>query len=170
MELRVPEKLETERLWLRQFREPDWRDLHEYYSDESATSYTFGRKLSEADTWRILCGMLGHWAARGYGPYAVEEKASGVVLGTVGFWFPLDWPEPEIKWALAARHWGKGFAKEAALAVLAAGREHLRDIRLISMIHPENTPSIRLAEAMGARYEYSVDYEDKPHHVYRHSY
>ena len=169
MKFLVPEQLETERLLLRQFQESDWKYLHEYYSDESATKYTWGRALNEAETWGTMCGMIGHWQIRGYGPYAVEEKASGTVLGPVGFWFPNDWPEPEIKWALAPRHWGKGFAKEAAMAVHAAGRKYLPDIKLISLIHPDNVPSIKLALAIGAHFEKTIEHEEGTFNIYRHS-
>lgn len=168
MNFRVPEELETERLLLRQFDENDVADLHRYYGDAEATRYTFARPLTQADTWRMLCSMIGHWHVRGYGPYAVEEKASGAVLGTVGFWYPLGWPEPEIKWALARRYWGRGFAAEAARAVQAAGRQHLPDIALISMIHPDNEPSIRLALALGATCERQCTYEDREYDIYRH--
>ncbi|UCG74070.1 MAG: GNAT family N-acetyltransferase [Chromatiales bacterium] len=164
----VPAELQTPRLLLRQFLDDDWQDLHDYYSDQDATRYTFGRLLTEGDTWRIMCGMIGHWQIRGYGPYAVEEKETGKVLGTVGFWYPIDWPEPEIKWALARKHWGQGFASEAARAVQAAGKQYLPDISLISLIHPDNLPSIRLARSIGAEFEREAPYEGKVFHVYRH--
>jgi RimJ/RimL family protein N-acetyltransferase len=165
----VPERLETERLLLRQFQESDWQDLHEYYSDKEAKKYTGGNVLSEAETWQTMCGMIGHWQIRGYGPYAVEEKATGTVVGPIGFWYPHDWPEPEIKWALAPRHWGKGFAKEAAIAVHEAGRKYLPEIALISLIHEDNTPSIKLALCIGAEFERTIDYESGTYHIYRHS-
>ena len=164
----VPRTLQTDRLTLRQFRHQDWSDLHAYYSDQEATRYTFGRRLSEGDTWRIMCGMIGHWQIRGYGPYAVVEKKSQKVLGTVGFWYPVDWPEAEIKWALAAHAWGKGFAFEAARAVQQAGGKYLPGTRLISLIHPENGRSINLALALGASYEKVVPHEGMAMHLYRH--
>jgi RimJ/RimL family protein N-acetyltransferase len=168
MELLVPQQLESKRLLLRQFADRDWQDLHQYFSDPEATLFTHGRVLTEGETWRVMCSMIGHWQLRGYGPYAVEEKASGSVLGTVGFWYPNDWPEPEIKWGLAQRHWGQGFATEAARLVHAAGREHLPDYALISLIHDDNKASIGVALAIGARRERSIDYEGEPHGVYRH--
>jgi RimJ/RimL family protein N-acetyltransferase len=168
MELLVPQQLESKRLLLRQFADRDWQDLHQYFSDPEATLFTHGRALTEGETWRVMCSMIGHWQLRGYGPYAVEEKASGSVLGTVGFWYPNDWPEPEIKWGLAQRHWGQGFATEAARLVHAAGREHLPDYALISLIHDDNKASIGVALAIGARRERSIDYEGEPHGVYRH--
>ena len=102
MEPIVPKQLETERLHLRQFEESDWRDMYEYYSNAEATKFTLGRTLSEGDTWRVVCTMIGHWQVRRYGPYAVVEKQSGVVIGTVGFWYPLDWPSPENQMGTSA--------------------------------------------------------------------
>lgn len=164
----VPIALETERLALRQFRENDWRALHEHYSDEACTRFTFGRALSESGSWRAMASMLGHWQLRGYGPYAVEEKASGQVLGTVGLWYPVDWPEPEIKWALSRRHWGKGFASEAARAVQRMASVHLPEVSLISFIHAQNAASIQLARSIDAVFEREMDFYGNPWHVYRH--
>ncbi|WP_445400642.1 GNAT family N-acetyltransferase [Zobellella sp. An-6] len=165
----VPEHIETARLILRPFREEDWQDLHHYYSYAEATTFTVGQPLSEGETWRTLCGMIGHWSLRGYGPYAVEEKASGVVVGTVGFWYPNDWPGPEIKWALAPAYWGRGLASEAARAVHRVGLSHLPDIALISFIHAQNVASIRLARAIGASLKREVEFRGANWHIYEHA-
>ena len=169
MKYLVPTRLETERLILREFRDEDWHALHAYYSDEEATRYTFGNALTKGQTWRTMCGMIGHWQLRRYGPYALERKDDGAVLGTVGFWFPNNWPEPEIKWALAPPYWGNGYASEAARAVLAAGHEHIPKIRLISLIDPDNHGSIHVAQAIGATFEGHFDLDGKLCHVYRHA-
>lgn len=168
MNSRVPELLETSRLILRQFKENDWQDLHRYYSSETATQFTVGRAFSEGETWRTLCSMVGHWQLRGYGPYAIEHKETGQVLGTAGFWYPNDWPEPEIKWALAPEYWGQGYASEAARAVQQAGRECMPDVRLISFVHSENQASIQLAKAVGAVFEKKVNFRGGLWHIYRH--
>lgn len=168
MAFTVPETIETPRLILRQFREEDWRDLHAYYASEQATQFTVGRALSEGESWRMMCSMIGHWQLRGYGPYAVEEKASGRVIGTVGFWYPNDWPEPEIKWALAPIYWGQGFASEAARAVQQVGLRYLPGTRLISFIHSQNTASLQLAEALGATREQEVSFRGAQWVIYRH--
>jgi hypothetical protein len=49
----------------------------------------------------MMACLLGHWYLRGYGPYAVGEKSSSRVLGSVGLFYPNDWPEPEITRNLA---------------------------------------------------------------------
>ena len=164
----VPKEIETERLNLRQFRDDDWQDLHRYYSDENATKYTVSRSFTEGDTWRALCSMLGHWTIRKYGPYAIEEKKSSRVIGIVGFWFPNDWPSPEIKWALAPEYWGKGFAKEAATAVQQVGRKHMPEIPLISLIHSKNEASKKLAVALGAKFDREIVFRNATFEIYRH--
>ena len=168
MKYRVPETLKTERLLLRQFEEEDWRDLHVYFSDPVATRYTFRRSLSEGETWRALCSMIGHWQLRKYGPYAVVEKARDRVIGICGFWFPNDWPEPEIKWALAREYWGQGFAREAALAVQEAGLRYMPETSLISFIDSGNQASIALAMSVGATLEKETEFRGGNWHVYRH--
>ena len=164
----IPRRLETDRLLLRPFVNDDWRALHEHFADPECTRYTFRRALTEAASWRAMASMAGHWDLRGYGPYAVEEKATGTVLGTVGPWYPLEWPEPEIKWALARRHQGNGYASEAVRAVQRMAHECLPDLALISLIDRQNAPSIRLALAVGATLERELEFAGGPFHLYRH--
>ncbi len=168
MDILVPTELNTERLLLRQFIDSDWNGLHKHYSDAEATKYTYGRALTEGETWRTMCGMLGHWQIRGYGPYSVVEKSSGKVVGAVGFWFPNDWPSPEIKWALSKPYWGKGYASEATRAVQAAGLKYLPNIALISLIHKSNHASIKLAENVGAALEKEIEFRGNAWNMHRH--
>ena len=165
----IPENIETERLNLRMFIDDDWRAMHEHYSDEICTAFTMSRTLSEGESWRTVASIIGHWHLRGYGPYAVEDKLSGMLLGTVGLWYPNDWPETEIKWALLRRYWGKGFASEATRAVKKMAAEFLPDSSLISLIHSENVASIQLALAIGAKFEKEIEFRNGKWHVYRHS-
>lgn len=168
MLFRVPDTLETERLILRQFKEPDWQALHHYYSSSKATQFTVGREFTEGETWRAMCSMVGHWQIRGYGPYALQEKASGEVVGIAGFWYPNDWPSPEIKWALAPAYWGRGYASEAARAIQKAGAQYLPEVALISLIHADNAASIQLALAVGACFEKEIVFRGARWHIYRH--
>jgi len=160
MKFKIPEKIETDRLILRYFLEEDWKDLFEYYSDEVCMKFTVGRSLTKWETWRTLATMIGHWQLRGYGPYAIVEKEGGKVLGPVGMWFPLEWPEPEIKWGLSQKEWGKGYAREAALAVRIMAAEYMPDLQLISLIASDNTASIKVATSIGAAYEKDVPFRD----------
>lgn len=86
----------------------------------------------------------------------------------MGFWFPNDWPSPEIKWALAPEYWGKGFAKEAASAVQKVGRQYMPDVSLISLIHSKNDASKRLAIALGASLDREIEFRNAIFEIYNH--
>jgi RimJ/RimL family protein N-acetyltransferase len=146
----------------------DWMAMHEHYSDPECTQYTFRRMLSEGESWRAMASLLGHWAIRGYGPYAVVENASRHVLGAVGPWYPNDWPEPEIKWALIRKYWGRGYASEAVRAVQGMMAACWKAQAPISFIDAGNLPSLRLARAVGAHFEREAEFRGSIWHIYRH--
>lgn len=164
----LPREIVTRRLLLCPLVHEDWPALHAHYGDARCTQFTFGRALTEGESWRALCSMVGHWAIRGYGPWALVEASSGVVLGAAGFWYPNDWPEPEIKWMLARAYWGHGYASEAVRAIQTLAPRCLGPRAPISLIHVDNTPSIRLALAVGARLERPMAFRGGLWHVYRH--
>jgi len=150
------------------FREDDWARMHAHYAKEECTRFTLGRTLSEGESWRLTATLAGHWLLRGYGPYALEEKASGAMIGACGLWFPTDFPEREIKWALAPGQWGKGYASEAARAVQRMAAEIYPDRPPISFIHRDNQASVRVALAVGAALESEMPFRGGLFQVYRH--
>lgn len=164
----LPDDIATKRLILRKFVHEDWSALHEYYSDPECTRFTFQRTLNEAESWRAMAGMVGHWELRGYGPYAIVESGTGLVVGAAGLWFPNDWPEPEIKWALIRSKWGKGYASEAVRAIQPIAFKVLNGKPPISLINAENSASIQLALAVGASFEREMEFRGSLHHIYRH--
>lgn len=166
MKFLIPELLETPRLYLRLFEGRDWDALCEMFNDEECVRYTVKTPLTNWQTWRTLASYLGHWHLRGYGPYAVVEKSTGEMIGPVGLWFPGDWPEPEIKWSLAKRFWGRGYAHEAAQAVKDLGFQALGTNRLISLILPENERSKNLALKMGGNFEKNIPFRDATADIY----
>jgi RimJ/RimL family protein N-acetyltransferase len=74
----------------------------------------------------------------------------------------------EIGYRLARSAWGKGFATEAARAVRDVAVHTLGIKRLIAIIDPANTASIRVAQKIGMHHESEVRLEgyDHPDHVY----
>lgn len=162
-----PDFFQTARLDLRPFKDDDWMPLHELYGDIECTRFTFKRAFTEGESWRAMCSMVGHWVIRGYGPLAAVERDTGAVIGTIGLWYPNDWPEPEIKWALARRFWGKGYASEAVRAIQGPAFECLGKAP-ISFIDAENKASIQLASAVGAVLERRVEFRGSPWQIYRH--
>lgn len=144
-------RLETERLLLREYREADFDAFAAFFATERSR-YIAGPTTREL-AWRGLAAHLGHWALRGYGFWAVEEKASGRFCGHVGLWYPEGWMEPEVGWVMMSDFEGRGIAHEAALAARAHAYDTLGWPTAVSMIDPDNTRSIRLAERLHCRFE-----------------
>jgi RimJ/RimL family protein N-acetyltransferase len=95
--------------------------------------------------------ILGHWQLRGYGLFALEEKATGALVGRAGFFEPEGWPGFELGWMLRRASWGQGYATEAARRLLAHAFTDMKRERVISLIRAANAPSIRVAERLGER-------------------
>ncbi len=112
--------------------------------------------LDRDDAWRQMAMLAGHWHLRGYGMWAVEERATGDFVGRVGLHYPEGWPGRELGWALARPFWGLGYATEAARAALGQAFDRLGWPRVISLIDPANTRSVRLAERLGERLDGEV--------------
>jgi RimJ/RimL family protein N-acetyltransferase len=155
--------LETERLRLRSFRTSDIEDYAALNADPEVLRY-LGSGLEPWDrgrSWRHMAFLLGHWQLGGAGTWAVEEKAIGDFVGMVGFSAPAGWPGFELAWVLVRRFWGHGYATEAAAAALAHAFTVWQRDHVISLIHPENRASIRVAERIGERLQ------DRIHHLGR---
>ena len=149
MQLAIP-TVETERLILRPFREADVHDLFDLLQDPDVIRFVGDRRVpTEQETWRAIAGWIGHWAMRGYGQWAIEERSSGHFIGRAGIINPVDWPGPEVGYLLGREWWGHGYATEAASAAMSWGFRELHFDDLISLIDPNNTASIAVAGRLG---------------------
>ncbi|HVF57235.1 MAG TPA: GNAT family N-acetyltransferase [Pyrinomonadaceae bacterium] len=148
-------QLETERLIMRMWREDDFEPFARMCADPEVMRYLTkeGRPLTRMEAWRNLAFFIGHWHLRGYGHWAVEEKASGNLIGRIGFLEPEGWPDFEIGWTLVREHWGKGYAIEGARRALAYAFTEMNRDRVISLILPGNRASISVAERLGEKFE-----------------
>jgi len=140
----------TDRLRLRAFRKSDVDDYAAMNGDPEVARYLLGGAPWDGDrSWRHLAFTLGHWPLAGSGMWAVEQKETGTFVGMIGFAEPAGWAGFELAWKLARRWWGNGYATEGARAALDYAFTALNKDRVISLIHPENTASIRVAERLG---------------------
>lgn len=144
----IPE-LRTERLLLRGFRAGDLDDYAPLRAEPEVARFV-GGPLSREEVWDRMAVMVGQWSLRGYGVFAIAERASGRVVGHCGILHPADWPEPEIAYTVGPAHWGRGYAAEAARATRAYAFDAYAFPRLVSFIRPDNARSIRVAEKLGA--------------------
>jgi RimJ/RimL family protein N-acetyltransferase len=149
--------LETERLRLRMFRESDLDVYARMCADPEIMRYLGeGKPLTRAEAWRSMAGILGHWQLRGYGLWAVEERATGTLIGRIGHIDPEGWPGFELGWMLDRAAWGKGYATEGARRALEYAFDEIGREHVISLIRPANVASIRVAERLGEALEGSV--------------
>ena len=157
--LHVP-TLETERLRLRSLRASDLDDYAAMYADREVLRYLTGgpEPWDRCRSWRQMALLVGHWQFVGAGMWAVEHRGSGAFLGMIGFAAPEGWPGFELAWALARRFWRRGFATEGARAALAYAFTILEKDHIISLIHPENRASIRVAERIGERLQGRINH------------
>ena len=146
MMVKIP-VIETKRLILREPREEDVAPFAQFYASDAAQFV--GGPLRDFQVWRYTAEVLGHWQLRGFGRWMVERKDQPGAIGLVALHDPMDWPEPEVGWMLWDGN-GQGYASEAARASRQYAYETLGMTTLVSSIAPENIPSIRVAERMGA--------------------
>jgi RimJ/RimL family protein N-acetyltransferase len=160
-------RIETERLILRMYRLSDFEDHFKLCADPNVMRYLLGGKpLSRLEAWRHMAFLVGHWELLGYGYFAAEEKASGRFVGRIGFTNPEGWPGFELGWTLAPEFQGKGFATEGARRLLEYAFNEMGYAHVISVIHPDNKPSIKVAERLGEKHEGRTEIAGVPMMIY----
>jgi RimJ/RimL family protein N-acetyltransferase len=99
------------------------------------------------------------WAEKGYGPWAVEIPGVVEFAGDVGLlshpFIELD----EIGWRLARRCWGRGYATEAARAVLADAFERMGRDEIVSFTVPANVRSTAVMKRIGMTHRPERDFD-----------
>ncbi len=149
------EALRTRRLILRRWGAEDTAPMTAINSDPAVTEF-LNRRMDAAATASFLDRTQNHWTKHGFGHWAVEPTdgpLTGELIGFVGVAYPKYLPEvadfPELGWRLSSASWGRGYATEAALAARDDAFTRLGRPALISIIHPDNERSQRVAEKLG---------------------
>jgi RimJ/RimL family protein N-acetyltransferase len=147
--------LETERLRIRQFEpDQDAGPLHELWGDAEAMRFIPGAVKTSVEETRERLTRTRERAPDGWGFWALARREAGRLVGGVGL-FPLAWEGPEIELAyhIVPSSWQRGYASEAARALLdAAWRETELD-QIVAVTLPGNAGSIRVLEKLGLRDE-----------------
>lgn len=114
-----------------------------------------GKPAPREDSWRGILRHSGQWQMIGFGFWVLEDRHSGQFIGEAGF---LDCKRdiepsmdqtPELGWALHPDFHSKGLATEAMTEILAWGDASISKSPFAAIIHPDNTPSLRLAAKLG---------------------
>lgn len=156
--------LETERLRLRAHHPDDWSDCAKMWADPLVTRYIGGQPFNKEDVWNRLLRYRGLWFTLGFGYWLAEEKSTKCFVGDVGFAdFKRDivpaLEGPELGWAFASDFHGRGYGYEAVKAVTHWGDAHLNTKSTSCIIHPDNAPSIHLAEKCGYQRQHLTSYK-----------
>jgi ribosomal-protein-alanine N-acetyltransferase len=171
--------IETERLLLRRWRRSDSAPFHEMNSDPAVVKFLL-KPLSLDESNALIVRIENHFDQHGYGSWAVEEKATGCLIGFTGLVSPSFEthfsPCVEIGWRFAKASWGKGYATEAARAALEFGFGPAGLSEIVSFTSPANVKSIAVMERLGMKRDFSGDFEHprvpvghplRPHVLYR---
>jgi RimJ/RimL family protein N-acetyltransferase len=159
--------LETDRVVFRQWQKSDFVAFAAFYANEQNARFVGGVKSPE-ESWRLMATYIGHYTLNGFSYLAVNEKATGNLVGTVGLWYSLPWPEPELGYWLLPDAQGKGYGVEAGRAVKDYAMSTLHFKSLVSYIDPVNESSKTLARRLDAKYDKTINLlEFGPHEVYR---
>jgi len=159
--------IETERLTLRRMQSDDASALLEIFSDPIAMRY-FGVIFDRArmDAW--VQSNLEHEQQHGFSLLSVILKDNGEIIGDCGL--ETDTIDGRsivgIGFDFRRSYWGKGYATEAAQAVLKYGFTQYEFDRISGWIDPENKPSQRVAERIGMSVERYVVRGGKTYALY----
>jgi RimJ/RimL family protein N-acetyltransferase len=158
------EELLTPRLRLRRWRPADEGPMAAINSDPAVTEF-LNAPIDAAATAAFLQRTRTHWDEHGFGHWAVEVREgegelANRLIGFVGVAYPRYLPEvadrPELGWRLGSESWGHGYATEAALAARDDAFTRLGLPELISIIHPQNERSKRVATKLGMSIRFQV--------------
>jgi RimJ/RimL family protein N-acetyltransferase len=163
--LPYPRTLDTDRLTLRRLRHVDEAAFLDIWADPDVWHALRPGMPFDPDHGRMrFRHHLQHWESHAFGLWLIYERATADTAGWVGASHPDYVPEltheVEIAWSLRRPFWNQGIATEGARAAVCTALEHLRPIRLISLIHGANVRSSAVARRLGMRDVGPVEHGD----------
>jgi RimJ/RimL family protein N-acetyltransferase len=147
--------LETERLILRRFDLDDAEFALKLVNEPSFLRYIGDKKVRNVEDARqyILNGPVASYERNQFGLNLVELRESSTPIGMCGLLKREELSSPDIGFAFLPEFWNKGFAFEAATAVLQDARERLRFERILAITSLDNDASIKLLQRLGFRFD-----------------
>lgn len=142
-----PAPIETERLRLRAVTADDLDEMVRLHRDPLVARFMGSPDRAWLEGW--LRTSDEEWRERGHGRLAILGREDGAFLGRTGLKYWPQFGETEIGWALRPEARGKGFATEAAHAILDWGFQRFDAPYFTAMIRSDNAASIAVAERLG---------------------
>ncbi|SRR5581483_474304 len=159
--------LETERLIFRKLTPNDAEALYRIYHEPAVLKYFAHGPPDSVESERAgIERHLDYYDRHGFGLWATILRDSGEIIGRCGLLSQqVDGAtEIEVAYLLSSHFWGRGLGSEAARAIRDFAFQALGYSRLISIIHPQNLASKRVATAIGMTFSrltrlYNMDVE-----------
>lgn len=154
---------ETERLVLRDWREEDWGPFWQG-TNTAAVMEWLGGVCDDAKRQGAQDRLLGYQRDHGHTFWVVERKEDGAILGFCGLkrcnqqGGPLG--EMEVGWRLREDAWGKGYAKEAAMASLDLAFDRFGADQVVALTVQPNKASWGLMKRLGMVHRPDLDFEN----------
>ncbi|MFW5416560.1 GNAT family N-acetyltransferase [Nocardiopsis sp. CNT-189] len=157
--------MQSDRIRLRPFRAGDRDAVHEVYGDPEVMRYVaYGKPATAAEAAEMVAGYIRHQEEHGYAFWAVEDAATGAVIGDAGF--EAREAGAEFGYTLARAWWGRGLATEAGRLCVAAAFGELGLPRLTGVVDPANPASSRVLEKLGFAFSRELEAYGRPHREY----
>lgn len=147
--------IETERLFLRVYKPEDLDALYAVRNDSDVCQY-FPAYYSPPSKEDLSEGIVRHtrrWRETGFGEFAVIEKASEKLIGYCGLMYFDNTEEIEIYYGFPKKYWGRGFATEAARAVLKFAFDKVNPAYIVAVTNPKNIASQKVLEKIGLKFQ-----------------
>ncbi|MGH8176253.1 MAG: GNAT family N-acetyltransferase, partial [Steroidobacter sp.] len=151
--------LETDRLVLRRLTEDDAPFIFRLVNEPSWLEFIGDKGVRSLEDAReyLRTGPLAMYARHGFGLYLVACKEDPAPLGMCGLIKRDSLPDVDIGFAYIPESWGKGYAVEAAAAVLAHGRDAFGLKRIVAITSLDNASSIRVLAKIGLSFERVIE-------------
>jgi RimJ/RimL family protein N-acetyltransferase len=161
--MQAPKEFHTDRLRLRPVERADAVEIFQTYAGEAAPTlfmpFARHRDIAESVAFAERCADC--WASGSAFPWAIVEKASETFIGVLEL--RLSPPKADFGYILGEPFWGRGFASEAATAVVGWAIAQPAIYRVWATCHPSNAASAGVLRKAGLRYEAMLaNWESRP--------
>ena len=180
------DRIESERLLLRRITRDDYDFFARLHAMPEVRRYLGNGQPQSAEESRVWVERVAMYERVNLGLLAVVRKSDGRLIGRCGLselvvdanaapgTIPRGWFQraqapagtqlldtPDLGYTFDPASWGHGYATEAARCVFDYARANLGWRRIVSVIHPDNVRSLRVAERSGLRRDGQVDIMDQ---------
>lgn len=142
-------RLTTERLILRPYKESDFNAFAKMHSDPVLKANTHAKPMNRRQARDLFEGYLDAFDKDGFGMWNVRRRDTDDYVGECGLWYRTELEGYSLRYVIQKKYWNQGFGIEAVRSVLNDAFEHhqLSSVHAIAMHH--NTRSVRVLERVG---------------------